>query len=122
MFNACSSLQFIPNLNTNKGTQFNTTFSSCVSLKVIPSNINLTLSTDNTTFAQSCSSLQRCDATGATRSLTFLNCDLSAEELNNIYTKLGTAVGTQTIIVTGNRGTTSDNPSIATAKGWTVTG
>jgi hypothetical protein len=40
--------------------------------------------------------------------------------LNNLYTSLQTAA--RTITVTGNWGTASDNPSIATAKGWTVTG
>jgi hypothetical protein len=35
---------------------------------------------------------------------------------------LGTAVGSQTFTVTSNHGTVDDNPSIATAKGWTITG
>jgi hypothetical protein len=45
---------------------------------------------------------------------------LSATEINNIFTNLGTAVGTQTITITGNRGATTCTPSIATAKGFTV--
>jgi hypothetical protein len=37
-----------------------------------------------------------------------------------LYTSLQTVA--RTITVTGNWGTASDNPAIATAKGWTVTG
>jgi hypothetical protein len=47
---------------------------------------------------------------------------LAAAELNTIYTNLGTAVGSQTITVTGNWGTTGDDTTIATNKGWTVSG
>jgi S-adenosylmethionine synthetase len=46
---------------------------------------------------------------------------LSANALNEIYTNLPTVVE-QTITVTGNYGNASDDPTIATAKGWTVTG
>jgi hypothetical protein len=47
---------------------------------------------------------------------------LDGTALNNLYTSLGTAAGSQTITVTSNHGTVDDTPSIATAKGWTVTG
>ena len=46
---------------------------------------------------------------------------MSNTELNAMYTALPTVTG-QTVTVTGNYGTASDNPAIATAKGWTVTG
>jgi hypothetical protein len=46
---------------------------------------------------------------------------LSATALNALYTSLPTVVG-QTLTVTGNYGVSGDDPSIATAKGWTVTG
>ena len=47
---------------------------------------------------------------------------LDGTALNALYTSLGTAAGAQTITVTNNHGTVDDTPSIATAKGWTVTG
>jgi hypothetical protein len=47
---------------------------------------------------------------------------LSATQLNAIYTNLASGVVSQTITVTGNWGAATDTPSIATAKGWTVTG
>ena len=48
-------------------------------------------------------------------------CNLSSAALNELYTNLGsTTYGT--IEVGGNYGTSFDDPSIATAKGWTVYG
>jgi hypothetical protein len=69
-----------------------------------------------------CTSLAKGRLAGTTRSISYANLMLSASALNDIYTGLGTAAGAQTIDVTGNWGTATDDPSIATAKGWTVTG
>lgn len=57
---------------------------------------------------------------GATSSISIQYCKLSGTELNNLYSYIGNA--NQTINVTGNFGTASDTPSIATNKGWTVFG
>jgi hypothetical protein len=46
---------------------------------------------------------------------------LAAAQLDEIYTNLPT-VTSKTITVSGNWGTAGDTPTIATAKGWTVTG
>jgi hypothetical protein len=67
-----------------------------------------------------CQSLKSAAMSGTANTISYLNCELSAAELNKIYTGLATA--TKTITVTGNWGVASDNPAIATAKGWTVTG
>lgn len=68
-----------------------------------------------------CSSLSNIDITNMKVSFSVGNCKLSADRLNEIYSNLATVTG-QTITVTGNYGTATDNPAIATAKGWTVTG
>ena len=47
---------------------------------------------------------------------------LDGAALDALYTSLGTATGAQTLTVTTNHGTVDDTPSIATAKGWTVSG
>jgi surface protein len=47
---------------------------------------------------------------------------LDGTALDALYTSLGTAVGAQTLNITSNHGTVDDTPSIATTKGWTVTG
>jgi len=66
-------------------------------------------------------SLSRCQITGITATVSFQSCSLGATALNEIYTNLGPGTG-KTIVVTGNWGTAADDPSIATGKGWTVTG
>ena len=48
------------------------------------------------------------------------NSQLSATSLNDLFTSLGTASGSQTITVTGNPGAPTCNTSIATSKGFTV--
>ena len=77
-----------------------------------------------TTMFSNAQSIARVEATGIKVNVNFANCSLSAAALNEIYTNLAdlTALPTQTITVTGNYGTSGDNPTIATAKNWTVTG
>lgn len=47
---------------------------------------------------------------------------MSATALNAYYTALPVVAAAQTCTVIGNHGVATDNPAIATAKGWTVTG
>jgi len=68
-----------------------------------------------------CNSLARIQAKNFRFSFSVANCKLSAAALNEIYTNLPVAAS-QTITVSNNYGTTGDDPTIATAKGWTVTG
>jgi hypothetical protein len=68
-----------------------------------------------------CNSLARIRAEDFRFTFSVAGCKLSAAALNEIYTNLP-VVTSQTITVTDNYGTTGDNPAIATAKGWTVTG
>ena len=68
-----------------------------------------------------CNSLARIEAKDFRFTFSVQNCKLSATALNEIYTNLPT-VTSQTITVTGNYGAATDDPTIATAKGWTVTG
>ena len=121
MFQFCYSLQSVPLFNTTNGTNFTNMFYGCYSLQTVPA-LNTAAGTNFTAMFQYCSSLQQSDITGTTYTISYASANLSAAALNNIYTKLGTAAGAQTITVTGNWGTATDNPSIATAKGWTVAG
>ena len=74
------------------------------------------------TLFVTCSSLARAPVTGMRFSFSVASCKLSATALNEIFTGLPTVTG-QTITVTGNYGISQAgyNPTIATAKGWTVT-
>lgn len=122
MFYNCLLLTELPIYNTSLCTNFGNAFYQCVSLRTIPA-ISFAADTSNAltnTFA-SCYNLSSVKATGIGLTFSVANCKLSAAALNEIYTNLPTVTG-KTITVTGNWGTATDNPSIATAKGWTVTG
>ena len=123
MFASCSSLQTVPLFNTQSVTNMTNMFASCYSLQNVPALVTTAVTSSSTfgTMFQSCNSLARIEAKDFRFTFSVSNCKLSAAALNEIYTNLPTVTG-QTITVTGNYGTTDDGPSIATAKGWTVTG
>ena len=123
MFFNCSALQSVPLFITSSVTSMASMFQSCISLQSVPT-LNCSNATAITLFALSCNGLKRCQATGIKGTVSFASCTLGATELNEIYTNLAdlTALPTQTITVTNNYGTATDNPTIATAKNWTVVG
>ena len=148
LFAGCRNLQMIDvrNWNVAKVTSINNMFDSCFGLQEIDISLwNLALCTNvsnaflncysirklgSCSFAtattiggafQNCRSLTSCGITGMKVNLNISNCSLSSAALNQVYTNLATVVD-RTITVTGNYGTTTDDPAIATAKGWTVTG
>ena len=146
MFRHCFSLQTIPTIDTTKGTDFSymyestyalvnippcdyssngTTFnnfaSSSYNIRTVPV-IDLTNATDTASMFGSCYSLQDAsNIANANQNISFDTCQLGNIALNTIYTNLATVSG-QTITVVTNWGTGTDDPTIATAKGWTVTG
>ena len=61
------------------------------------------------------------DLSGSTAVQSVASCNLNAAALNRIFTDLGT-VASGTITITGTPGAATCDRSIATAKGWTVTG
>ena len=121
MFIGCSSLSTIPLINTAAGTSFTNMFNACTSLRTVPA-LNTAAGTSFTNMFNGCSSLESAPLAGTRYAISYASCALSSAELDAIYTGLGTAAGSQTITVTSNYGTTGDTPSIATGKGWTVTG
>jgi len=122
MFNNCFSLLSIPLFNTVSVTNMTQMFALCSSLGSIPALVTTAVISggfDN--MFLSCPSIARIEAKNFRFSFSVSGCKLSATALNEIYTNLPT-VTSQTITVTSNYGTATDNPAIATAKGWTVTG
>ena len=143
-----SQLHTLPNIDTTAGTNFTgfaqgcgslatfsgltltgtptltDMFTSCQSLKIIPT-IGVSSGTVMPAF-NNLSSLQSCGFTGIGQNVNFTNCQMSGTELNSLYTSLATVgasgAGAKTITITGNWGAATDTPSIAIAKGWTVTG
>jgi len=120
MFQNCYALQYIPDMGANSNAVFSRPFNSCYSLEVIPS-LDVSLAPHFSFFFYNMTAIIKSGLYGGIKSIDYSNCSLSSTELDNIYTNLGIAVS-QTITVTGNYGVTGDDPTIATAKGWTVTG
>ena len=119
LFFGCSSLQTVPALDTALGTNFSNMFQNCYALQTVPA-LDTALGTNFSNMFQNCYALQWSDVYGGKYAISYATANLSAAALDNIYTNLGTAAGAQTITVTGNWGTAGDDPTIATAKGWTV--
>ena len=101
-------------------TNFTYMFYNCPSLSSVE--LDTSSGTNFTSMFQGCSSLSSVILTGCKYTVSVANGVLSGTALDALYTSLGTAAGSQTITVSGNHGTSSDTPSIATAKGWTVSG
>ena len=121
MFYGCSSLQSVPAFDTSAGTNFTGMFQNCSSLQSVPA-LDTSAGTNFASMFNACPSLQSAPLSGTRYSISYASCLLQAAALDAIYTGLGTAAGAQTITVSGNPGTGGDTPSIATGKGWTVSG
>lgn len=117
----CTALRTLPLFDTSNVTNFTSCLQQCSALVSVAA-WNVASGTVFTNIVNTCSSLQSAPFVGARFSISYTGCMLSAAALDAIYTALGTASGAQTITVTFNYGNVSDTPSIATGKGWTVTG
>jgi hypothetical protein len=128
MFINCSGLTDVPPLNTSRVANFTGMFQGCFALRTVSIDMSSCPNTTATTLMfNAAASLTSVILTGLkygfpSTSPFFQNNNLSAAALNALYTSLGIASGAQTLAVAGNYGTAGDDPTIATAKGWTVTG
>ena len=107
-------------IDTSAVTSAYQMFYGCSSLQSVTLDTSAVTSTSS--MFSGCSSLQSVILTGLTRGVSVAYASLSSTALDALYTSLGTAAGSQTITVSGNYGTTGDDPSIATGKGWTISG
>jgi surface protein len=121
MFTGCASLQSVPLFDTSIVTAVGAMFSSCFSISSIPAFDLSAVSSATTNFFNACPSISRVQATGINLTVSFTNCKLSGDALDEIYTNLSADGAGKTITVTGNYGTATHTKSIAEAKGWTVT-
>jgi len=122
-FQDCFSLRKtgITTLSLPACTNTQAMFNNCNTL-VSTGTINLSASTNCTNMYQNCYSLKTVGLSGINASISFLNASLSGSEFNNLYYGLSAQpTGGKVITVTGNFGTATHNPAIATAKNWTVT-
>jgi len=120
MFSNCFALSNIPLFDTSSVRNMQSFFNQCYSVTAMPP-LNITaITADPALFWELCWSLKRMTAP-LKYSFTLLNASMSSAALNEMYTALPTVTG-KTVTVTGNYWVSWDTPSIATAKGWTVTG
>ena len=124
---SCLNLKTVGALNVSAATDYNSMFNASNNLQSIgPITFSTSTSAVYTNIFLNCQGLRRIQASNIANNITLSNCLLSSNELDEIYTGLATVgapgSNTKTITVTGNWGTPNDNPSIATAKGWQVTG
>ena len=149
MFSGCSALETLPTLTTNVSTAGNSMFVNCQVIRKIRMTSTVAM-TNVANMFQNCFALENVTGldfsnvssavnlsvllTGCYRLAEFrflagkgpkfswtLFGQVDAAGLNDIYTQLPVTSG-QTITVTQVAGTLADDPTIATAKGWTVTG
>jgi surface protein len=137
MFQSCSSLKYLPLFNvstsiSNTTVSYSSMFNSVPRVAEIPEYdfIGSTGSNNTSSFSNIFSgmnTLRRIRARNFCQSFSLPNPNMmGATALNELYTNLAvvgaSGAGAKTITVTGSLGTAGDNPAIATAKGWTVTG
>lgn len=123
MFRYCYNLTNIPKFVFSNIVYLQDMFRSCISLTSVPE-INVSNMSANQNIANifyECYSLQTMKMTGLKISFTLYG-RLDASAINEVYTNLPSVSG-QTITLNNLLpGTTGDNTSIATAKGWSVSG
>lgn len=127
MFEECSSLESVPLFDTSNVTNISSMFRDCSSLVEVEltdcSKVTISSGMFGTTSASSqATSLERLILPGMTIGFNLINTQLSATALNDLFHSLGTASGSQTINITGAPGAAECDRSIATNKGWTITG
>ena len=125
MFGACYALQSVNLPNLPALTTAASMFYACYALQSVnlPSLPVLTNATSmfGTTVESTClRSLRRLVTPGITAGFALLYGAMQAQELNALFTSLGTASGAQTIDIRNQPGSATCDTSIATAKGYTV--
>jgi len=122
LFLGCSQLLEVPLFVTSNVTNAYAMLGDCFHLRQVPA-LNLASVTSSGYLIATARSLVKFLATGLTRSLDLTNSLLVRSELVSLFTNLGTASGSQNLIITGNPGVATLTPTdiaIATSKGWTV--
>ena len=119
MFAGCGSLNNTPTFITSIANNMLNMFNNCVGLRHVPALDANSVVSGNFNMFSNCRALTKCSMINIKYSISFLNCELSANNLNEIFNNLPTTSG-QTITITGNWGAATSNNSIASTKGWTV--
>jgi hypothetical protein len=119
-FESCRQLRRVESVDCTSCTTIQQMFNGCEALNYVVLN-NCGLITTTTNAFSSNTSLSTLLLNGITVGFSVANCKMDEAALNALFTSLGTASGSQTIIVTGNPGAATCDTTIATGKGFTVT-
>lgn len=118
-FKNCESLVKVGTLDFSGAEDCSGIFDGCEALRIL-GGLDIASATNLSSAFRSAGSLQDVGSfVGPDLDVDLSECQLTSASLDIIYTGLPSA--TRTITVTGNPGISGDDPSIATAKGWTVT-
>lgn len=105
-------------------TTYNNSFFNCDALRELNVNMAGVTSYNNAlAFASGgARAIEKATFTGLRFGTALRNTNMKGSALDAFYTALGTASGTQTIYITSSAGVGTDDPTIATGKGFTVSG
>lgn len=122
VFQDCLSLTDPGMITLNSALLTGYMFYGCNSLVVGPAyDISNTVNTGS--FYAFCTALSKVNTIVSTKDgFIISNCNLSTASLNAFYSILPTLGTGRTLYVGGNPGSATANNSIATAKGWTISG
>lgn len=120
MFRNCSALTTVPTFDTSAVTNMANMFYGCSALTTVPA-LDVSAATQlGSTIFNGCSNLTSILAFGFKVSFSVANTALDTEALNTLFDNL--ADDGETVTITGTPGAATCDRSIATAKGWRVTG
>lgn len=120
-FYGCTSMRYIRDINFPSAKRTASMLNDCLSLVEVTGLAMPVNSTGEFGF-KGCYSLTRIQMTGCSQTMNLTNTFMSAEALNEFYTNLPSSDFNGKIYIQGAYGRHSDDPSIATAKGWVVSG
>lgn len=104
--------------NTGSMTSLSNFARSCTMLREFTMDDCSSVTVAATTFSAS-QALSKIILTGMTVTFTINDCNLNTTEIDALFTSLGDGTG-ETVTVTNNPGSATCDPTIATAKNWTV--
>lgn len=122
MFSGCKSLTTVGDFTLGAGKVTNTSsmFYNCTSLTSV-GRIDMSNATTVYSMFSGCTALTSVGVYGFRYSMTISGAKLDAAAINTLFQNAGTAASSsQTIDVRNNPGSAGCDPTIATAKGWTV--
>ena len=120
-----SPVKYIPFFDTSKNTSFQNFLQNTI-IQTIPP-LSGVCATSFVGMFSGCRRIKVGTIVGTSRDISYADCSLlSSEELNNIFSNLAvvgaSGSNTRTITITNTRGSTGCDRSIATGRGWAVSG